>query len=214
MAVYFATGIEYRCNLIYADARDSAKFLTSAGDSCQVPMILAAVAYECFLNELEYSFANPSPGSTLAARSAAAASRLATLEERRCSPLQKTCAVYEALHGKTLSKGSGPYPDLKVLFDLRDALVHSKAATFDMARAHNGRNFALVSAMRSRRLIPPQSDQIPFVWTRHVLTPAVARWAFNTSLELAMWLSEQFPSPSPERDMMIELLMRNSKLSN
>jgi hypothetical protein len=208
MAVHYATGVEYRCNLIYADARETADSLSGPGDSCQVPIILAGVAYECFLNELAYTFANPFPGSSLADEAARAASELASLEEKRRSPLDKTRAVYKALRGESLSKGDGPYPDLRVLFRLRDALVHSKAATFDMGRARNGRNFDLVAAMESRKLIPTGSEANPFVWTRHVLTPAVAKWAFDISLDRAAWLVQQFPAPSGERDLMLDLLTR------
>ena len=177
MATHYGKGAEFRSQLILFDARQAATSPPTRNDECaQVPIILSAVAVEAFFHELCWLL----DGNVLRARGDATLETLKdTLQELESSrsPIRtKYLLTHFLLSGKSVSKGTPPYQDFDLLLRLRDALVHPKVATFDMASPEKSEGFKLVRALASRSLIPTNSEQSGLVWTRTALVPSVARW--------------------------------------
>jgi len=182
MASRGASGIELRFNIILWNARGAAEALRRPEDECQVPIILSAVSLESFFNEFQNQLEAPLVGARGDPTLETLAGVLGDLEENRCSLRLKIRLAYFVLTHRSLPMGGQHFQDLDLLFRLRDGLVHAKPATFDMEEPERGYNFNLVRALSSRHLIPSGSECEPHAWTRHALTPAVARWSFNTAL--------------------------------
>ena len=136
---------------ILGEARRAARSLERAGEECQVPVILAAVAVEAFLNdvngELEISIRSPVQSDRL--RLVASLMHLA--QEERTSTRFRIQLSYALATGRPLDLGAKPYQDYDLLVRLRNALVHAGPVWSDFSESAKPNK--LVEALAQRRLV-------------------------------------------------------------
>lgn len=92
-----------------------------------------------------------------------------------------TCCKYlkglEILTGEPFNKGQRPYQDFDLLFSIRDCLMHHK-----LEEISNGPH-EIVKCLRSRKLCTEEGD-VKQSWHERVFTPATAKWACNTAVDM------------------------------
>lgn len=159
-----------------------------------VACVFAAASFEAFLDELaEFAkghAANQTPPDP--PQVATLASLLAELEKDNAQWSLKLQAASIALAGQSLERGAQPYQDLALLFTIRNAVVHSKPATFPTGETQADIADAIVRKLLSRGILAaaptwpalPQNGNapvdVPAPWTVAVAKPETARWAVGT----------------------------------
>lgn len=87
------------------------------------------------------------------------------------------------LSGKSYDKSKAPYQDFAALIKVRNGLVHLKAEQYwpgESGLLVSSMGEAVLRSLESRRLIEPSPPANPG-WLNRISTPAVARWACNTT---------------------------------
>jgi len=154
----------------------------------QIVIILAAVALEGFLNDLEHhgDWVTTLQGSPVASNLARV---LSEAERGRASSLLKIDLAHLVLTGTLPDKGSQRYQDIQLLFNVRNRLVHAKPEVLQYAEAGEQPEYPdIVKRFVSRGVIPlPTNPSIG--WTEYVLVPPVAAWSYNTVVEAMKWFA-------------------------
>lgn len=160
----------------------------------QIVIILATMALEAFINELQHSAEvllklKKSDPVEMVAR------LLGEGEKEHASPLFKIQIAYAAMTGKPADTGSQPFQDLKLLFQLRNLLVHAKPDPLDMIGGDNPPALPqMVRKFVSRALITQPKGKSRSSWQHYVIVPDVAKWAYNSVVRAQKWLSKAAPS--------------------
>lgn len=148
-------------------------------------IILSTIALECFVNEsverLSHKiFQEPDKAFSVAAH------WLEFVESKKGSTLEKIEALHLAFAGTKLDRGSQPFQDLNLLYQLRNELVHRKPEAFgswdpgDKERQYEPHKF--VRELARRGIVPLPSPEMPPVWSQYILNEQTAKWAFNSAV--------------------------------
>jgi hypothetical protein len=183
----------YHSGHVLVLARRSYERIGDYRSESQIPVILATVALEGFVNELEHQaeFA-ASLGSSVVAATVARALRMA--EDGHASILLKINIAYLAMSGALPDTGSQPYQDIELLIRLRNLLVHARPESVEFGEPGVSADFPkIVRSFASRGVIrmPPNGSAI--AWQQYVLVPSVAAWAHNTAVRAIRWLAAAAP---------------------
>jgi hypothetical protein len=166
----------------------------------RLAVVMAAIALEGFMNELEDQAATDSFGPSPNAANLAIA--LEAIEEGRGSLLTKITIAHLALTGSMPDKGSQPLQDIALLMKLRNLLVHARPEVVELGEVGTTKEQPrIVRACVSRGLIPMPPVGSPVAWQQFVLVPAVARWAFNTGVRGMGWIVGLVPE-GPLRELL------------
>jgi hypothetical protein len=154
----------------------------------QIVMIMAAVALEAFLNELEHN-AEWAMGLQASQGASNLARVLAQAERGKASLLLKIDLTHLVMTGTLPDRGTQPYQDIQLLISLRNLLVH--AGPEELYRAEEGETPEYPKIVRSfvSRGVIRQPTNPAIGWTQYVLVPAVAGWAHNTVVAAMQWIA-------------------------
>lgn len=157
----------------------------------QIPIILAAVALEGFINDLEHHARTASElGSPSPPIASALARALATAEAERASVLLKIGIAHVVMSGSFPDRGSQPYQDIELLFRLRNLLVHSKPEMVEFGEPGKTPDCPkIVRSLASRGVIKTPAAGASVGWQQYVVVPAVAAWAYNTAVRSMKWIA-------------------------
>ncbi len=177
-------------------ARKAYERSLSQSSDAMTSIMLSAVSFECHLNELAERLSIDiftEPSDTLSRLR----DTLGLLAESRASVTTRFDAVHLALCGRQIDRGASLFQDLKLLYQLRNALVHRRPEKFEWELVGPTRTYEphqLVKQFVQRHVIPEPHPSAPPSWSQYVLVPETARWGYNTvvrcSLSACGWLPE------------------------
>jgi hypothetical protein len=155
----------------------------------QIVVILAVVALEGFINELEvHAHLASQGGSSVVAHTLSRALRVA--EEERASTLLKINVAHLAMTGEFPDKGAQPYQDIELLFRLRNLLVHARPESVEFGEpGKEAEHPKIVRSFVSRGVIPAPNAGAVIAWQEYVIVPGVAAWAYNTAVRAVIWIT-------------------------
>lgn len=159
-------------------------------------IILAAMALECFVNEVCERTGRSAPGTSVP-EFPQAAYWFQVLEGKRATTLEKILAIRFAFTGEEMDKGSQPYQDLAILNDLRNSLVHRKPESIGDWTGTSSQEYVphkFVKVLASRGVIDLPPPEAPPVWSQFVIRSATAKWAYNTSLSGMGYITSSIPN--------------------
>jgi hypothetical protein len=182
--------------MIFNIAVDTAKRMTSprregGKREALVSVVFAAVSLEAFLNELielaqDYA-------DTEDASSAAFAQLMSDLEKLHSSIEIRFQMAHWLLTNGPYDAGSRPYQDFKLLFQVRNDLVHFKPDPL-VEEGEPRPEHSTLEKLRSRNILndstAPESNRS---WIHVIGTKAVAEWACNTASRVTADLVSKLP---------------------
>jgi len=182
-------GQKFHSNRLFLLAAESISDIAQNNRSHEVPILLSAISVEAFVNEIpiiaqenrEYPFLK----------------MLLDDEAERNSTLFKIQIIHFAFTGKQLDKGSRPFQDVQLLFELRNMIVHLKPEAIQFSSdIEDGepiqKKSKIVSSFISRGIIKEHAN-FASGWTDYLLVRPVAEWAVNTALQTMKWISDLPP---------------------
>lgn len=164
-------------------------------DAALTAVLFAALAIEAFLNELaDLAERFGKAAITDPPAVAAFAAAMAEAEESKASPRLKLQVAGFLLGGSPFDRGGQPYQDFRLLFTIRDFVVHHKPVhvSWSDGAAHVDRP-DLVRELRSRRLLPERPAGVASSLLGDLSEPAVALWAIGTCARVAQDLIARIP---------------------
>ena len=117
-------------------------------------------------------------------------------EEARSSTLARAELFSRVFRGTPPDRGSKSWQDLKLLFGIRDALMHRRPETWehDPEGATEAVKYHRVAdELIRRRIASAPADSGPLPLTVTVAQPEVARWAFNTAARMVHEVTQLLP---------------------
>lgn len=173
-------------------ARAHHKRAETEGD-CLVVVVLAALALEAFVNDLENCA--PELGST--PFGATLGTALARADEAGASATLKIDIAHLVMTGTMANRGHRPYQDIELLMKLRNSLVHARPEAVSYGDVPDGLEIPkIVRTFASRALIPLPPAGARVGWREYVLVPPVAGWAIETVEATIRWLAAVCPDHS------------------
>lgn len=160
-------------------------------------IILAAVAFESFLNEIVHRFSTEITRGELPILNRVG-DWLDIVELKRPNILERIEVLHLALAASKIDRGSQPYQDLALLYQLRNVLVHRKPESYgnwnpdDADRTYEPHR--LVKSLASRGIIELPSPTAPPLWGPFVVNRQTSKWAFNTAVDGVHFLAGLLPS--------------------
>lgn len=160
-----------------------------------VAIIFSALSVECFMNGvLEVARHNEDESQSIKTF----VQVVDELETQKASIKSKIQLAYFLFTGKRLDIGKLPYQDFDLLLTLRNNFVHGKQDVVVIDYKNN--NYVdgfiphkFVKNLAARKIIPlPPKNHIP-QWIPYVTKPDVARWAYNTAVNMITFLMESVP---------------------
>ncbi len=164
-----------------------------------IAIVFSAAALEALINEAaEFAQAPfftspPEPGCL-----AALAQALEEIERSRGSIQLKFLVAKWMLTGNAYDKGSQPYQDFGLLFELRNALLHLRA--LDTVPLTDAEDIftpipppPIVEKLRSRNIVAEFPPNVSASWISRISTRATARWSCNAAANMAHSLFEGVP---------------------
>ena len=186
----------YQAGHIFLVARRAYERSVADSSEAMPSIILSTVAFECFVNETIESLSNESyrePGVNLSV----AASWLEFVESKKGSTLEKLEAFHLAFKGKKADRGSSPYQDISLLYQLRNELVHRKPEPFgdwdpnNKEKTYEPHRFVRLLSQKGIVTTPPA--HLPPIWSQFVLHDRTAKWAFNTAVSGVRYVQSLLP---------------------
>lgn len=190
-------------------AEQSASTIPGPNDSPIIATLFAAAALEGFVNELiEWAVLERERTATRKARESFASVQddfavslamcLSTAEELRAKTEYKIQKISFMSTRKTMDKGGQPFQDYKLLFDLRDSIVHLKPEYFEIgtdSKIGHSKHSKLVERLRQRKIpISVQSvDLDRLSWLEQISVPEVGKWAYNAAYFMTQHLVTELP---------------------
>lgn len=168
-----------------------------------VAIVFAAAGLESFVNEVLERLHFPPEEGIGALDNARAVAAAADLYGKSASLPQKVQLLSVALTGRTFNLGTQPYQDFDLLVALRNALVHQRPERIPDEESPELKPSKLVQRLISRGVVPRRSrSAVAEPMLGPVTEPAVARWAFDSGLQMVHALSEMLPAPTRRRATM------------
>lgn len=155
-------------------------------------IVMSAAATEAFVNEfaelapLLYDLIDVPPPAL-----ATCTEVLLELEESRVSVTTKYLVASQVLAGKSFDTGAAPYQDFKLLIDLRNSIMHIKAAFG--GDPHSGQRVA--DTLGQRGIAIANTGPGSLSWFDRLMTPGVAVWAHAAALEMIRAFLVLVPAP-------------------
>lgn len=159
-------------------------------------IVFSVIALESFLNDLEATaevLSNDRPSGKYAR---ALRDLLQGLENERVPLREKFQSLMTFLASRSFNKGENPYQEFNLLMNLRNEIVHAKAAkvSIDKGNPLDARPFSLVVALAERGLcirperFPTQS------WSSYFRDDQrVAIWAHDTAVSMIISIYDNIP---------------------
>lgn len=161
-------------------------------------IIYSALAVEAFVNDFGTMAAlfdakgrGPVVGIAIKA--------LERAEKRRKPTMDKVVAVVRWLSGKKPDKGATPLQQLKLLLDLRNHIVHSRADILDGQDRAAGIQLLLERVHAQGDLVPKNLRQLNDWRFMLDMSPGVAQWSLDTARNVALWISALCPDSEVKR---------------
>jgi len=198
-------------NVLFAAARSAAKSCRKPGGERQyvkhhplVAVVFSSLSCEAFFNELIEMCTPPSmPGSPahpLELSKLWCIGRDPEFEGK--ASLDKYQEARRILCGQPFEKGKLPFQDFKLLFDVRNAIVHARPLDEEefvwtgtgQARVLTSRirkSHPMLAKLRSKRLTANTAS--PENWICKISTPAAACWACNVASKMVKALVDALP---------------------
>jgi hypothetical protein len=169
-----------------------------------VAVVFAAVSLEAFINELMELAATAPPSDPPQVH--AFALRLRTVEASRGTTSWKFAVAGEVFRGKPYDTNAGPFQRFKLLFALRDAIVHLKSECLEFdgeGRLIESSHEKVLKRLRSQKILA-EYDPSAYVgtspsWISLLSTRAVARWACNVASDVVMAVLDSIPDSAFRR---------------
>jgi hypothetical protein len=187
----------FRGPFLLQKARDMAATASPESGDPDAVIILATAGLEAFVNALE----GPGTSIDVHPRLIALAQVLFEAEKSRVQLTAKCELAHLVLTEKPIDRGSSQYQKLKQLVKLRNDLTHVKPI-------RGGNEVPLESNSHVRYFLAnglvakvDSGFGGHLTWDRVVLIPAVARWAYNTTVTTMSWLSDLMPPCSATQSL-------------
>ncbi len=119
------------------------------------------------------------------------------MSPKKGSTLEKLEAFHLAFKGKKADRGSFPYQDISLLYQLRNELVHRKPEPFgdwdpnDKEKMYEPHKFVRLLSQRGVVTMPPA--HLPPIWSQFVLHDRTVKWAFNTAVSGVRFVQSLLP---------------------
>jgi hypothetical protein len=207
--------------LLARDARDRARAVVAANlDASAVDavaaVILAAAASEGFIKELSELCAVPR-AYQLAAPLGEFGRKLQEMEGTRSPTPEKYKAATAILSGKAFDNGGHLSQDFRLLFKVRDALIHIKA--IDQAGPLEGdmTTFTMpdfVKEFQRRGLAKASTKDIGAGWLDALETDRMASWACETALNMMLAVLGLIPDCPSDPTSEFKRMLRRHKNSS
>jgi hypothetical protein len=122
------------------------------------------------------------------------------VEEGRGSIAFKFLLARAVFIGEAYDKSRQPYQDFKRLMDLRNALVHMKADTFELdSKGGTPRKLPPAVQRLPKRILAKVSSRVHMDWISLISTPEVARWACIVTVEMVQSIISILPESHFQR---------------
>jgi len=186
----------YQAGHIFLVARRAYERSIDEWSEAMPSIILSTVALECFVNESVERLSKKlfqEPGKPFRAT----AQWLEFVESKKGSTLEKIEALHLSLTGDVLDRGGRQIQDLRLMFQLRNELVHRKPESFGNwepnSRDATYEPHKFVRELAQRRVVPLPPPDMPPIWSRYVLCDSTAKWAYNASVSGVNFIVDLIP---------------------
>jgi hypothetical protein len=207
--------------LVARDARNRARDAVASNPDAPAvdaiaAIILAAAASEGFINELAEVCVPKRPDTRFPALLVDFGRKVQEMEDAQSPTLCKYSTGAAILSGNTFDKGGKLYYDFRLLFNVRDALMHIKA--IDQAGPQEGEKTTftmpdLVKTFQGRRLAKPSKKDLGASWLDALETDNMASWACETALNMMLAVLDLIPDfPGDPTDQFKYLLRLHKTL--
>ena len=154
---------------------------------------LSAAAFEAYVNDVGYWAGQVGQPHTDVWYSA---ELFTYADEARSSTLARAELFSRAFIGTRPDRGSKSWQDLKLLFGVRDALMHRRPETWEHDPedpTEEIKYHRVADELIRRGIAPAPVDSCPLPLTVTVAQPEVARWAFNTAVRMVHEVTHLLP---------------------
>jgi len=159
----------------YARAARENTTMTGRQDNALTAALLSCATLEGYINE-SFALIREGPGMKICPeRAKSFANILHEIESSRGSIRLKYLMAHTVLTGHPFAKGEYPFQDFELLFSIRNELMHHKLEKITEHR--------LVERLRAKHLCSNGGGKNNS-WREIVFTPATAKWAVNTAVEM------------------------------
>lgn len=187
----FSEGYFLNAGNLFATARSACERMGLAGEKADlrdalIAVVFSAAALEAFIMEVPIILR---PFTLRAKRNPVLArldSLLSECEESRASIQLKFIAARAVLGAEPYDKGAQPYQDFRLLFSLRDSLIHMKP---DKIRDEPNR---ILQALRSRGVLDDSEPNVKTSFLGDVATRKVGRWAVDVAADMVQSIRDCF----------------------
>lgn len=182
---FFNSGILFRQAKAAFERTATAESENTPGQNDAIVAILfSAATLEAWIAEIGILASSPT-FSELSSQISACADLIAEIEDSRGSIRLKYLLAKNILTGKSYNKGESPYQEFRLLFSVRDALVHMKPERIaEKATSEKSRTDKLVRALASKGLCIAKIPDTKSSWLSKISTRAVARWSCNVAVDM------------------------------
>ena len=187
----FSEGYFLNAGILIATARAACERMDLAGEKADlhdalVAVVFSAAALEAFIMEVPIIL-RP---FTLGARRSPVLARLESLlvecEDCHAPSRLKYTATRAVLGAEPYDKSALPYQDFRLLFSLRDSLIHMKP---DKIRDEPN---SVLHALRSRGVLDDSESNVKTSFLGDVATRKVGRWAVNVAADMVQSIRDCF----------------------
>jgi hypothetical protein len=146
-----------------------------------IAIVFSAMSIEAMVNEVELvaKFVAQAPGNEGALT---LVDLLHEAEERHASIWLKLAITVAAVSGKSFDSSKGVFDEIKILFKIRDALVHLKGELID---DQNLKVHDVVKKLIDKNILRKNALEKGQSWLDTVADPIVADWACSLPLRFA-----------------------------
>ncbi len=197
-------GLFINSGVLFSTAQDAVTRALAATKNAKSPgtndplvaVIFAAATAEAFINEIgELASHPPIPGQLHPDEVSSCAVELAKVEDSRGTTQEKYLSAKAAFTGETYDKGSQPYQDFSLLFDLRNSLMHLKFDRIKSVKVNEAdvQHPPVIERLRSKNVLAACDSDTITSWVTLICTPAVAEWACNACVAMVRSLLSCIP---------------------
>ena len=161
-------------------------------------ILLSAVAFEAFINELpDQLFAIPlHTGKLLPVEPHDWRDVARTIQQFETDRLQTTIKYLEAskkMPGNPLDKGSGLFAEFSMLFDIRNDLMHTKPQVDTFPDRSRKNQKWLLFCRQKKWTYKVKGEEVPLMgWIDEIQTPEMAWWSCRASLKIILNFVDRF----------------------
>ena len=166
-----------------------------------VSIMLSVITLECYVNELQCridAFLIHESNDTLKDLSF----HLNEYEKNRNSLISKLELILYCLKKEKFDRGSRHFQDIRMLINIRNALVHRKPESTSKLGSNAEESYSLhpfTKFLVDRGLIEKPHEKILPVWSQYLNSPKVAAWAYNTVVDSIISTVSMLPESTTKK---------------